>query len=154
VRPRLLPAALIGTLQVARWGHFDARRSLRTGVLTFRAFQASDRVRGLAVTRVNAVLYNPGLWDFNETLAHEMVHTLQYDDFSGATLFAKPLAERAGDWWLARSIGRWIYPDLHAGIDAFRYEVLGGGTHTCENLLEREAYLFSQRWWVFPSHCW
>lgn len=149
IRTRLLPIALIGTLQVAQWGRFDARRSLRTGVLTFRSTRDPGRVGGLAVTRVNSVLYNPWIPnDFvSETLAHELVHTLQYDDFAGVTLFARPLARRVGgDWAPGRALGRWIYPDLQAGIDALRYEVLNGGSSTCANSLEREAYTLSARW--------
>jgi hypothetical protein len=156
IQPRVLPASLVATLYLAKWGHLDSRTSLRTGVLTFRGFKGGGHVRGLAVTRVNAVMYAPGYWDgaFNEMFAHELTHTLQYDDYAGATLFGKRLAEGTDGGWLARTLGRWIYPDVHAGIDAFRYQVLGGGTSTCENALEREAYLFTQRWEPFPSHCW
>lgn len=149
VRPRLLPVALFGTLYFASYGRLDARRSLRTGILVFRARPASDRVRGLAVTRVNTVLYRSDLPDdfISETLAHELVHTLQYDDFSGTTLFARPMATRIGrEWAFGQALGRWIYPDLHAGIDALHYEVLNGGVSSCANALEREAYTLSARW--------
>lgn len=149
VRARLLPVALYGAVHIASYGRLDARRSLRTGVLTFRARPASDRVRGLAVTRVNTVLYRPDLPDdfISETLAHELVHTLQYDDFAGTTLFARPVATEIGaEWAFGRALGRWIYPDLHAGIDALQYEILNGGVSSCANALEREAYTLSARW--------
>lgn len=150
LQPRLLPVALIGTIHVAQWGRLDTRRSLRTGVLTFRARPDDDRVRAFGVTRVNAVLYSPVVEGalFSEVIAHELVHTLQYDDFAGATLLLKPLAGAAEDWPLAKAAGRWIYPDLHAGIDALRYSVLNGGTRTCANALEREAYQFAGRFWL------
>ena len=149
LRTRVLPVALYGALHIASYGRLDARRSLRTGVLTFRARPASGRVRGLAVTRVNTVLYRPGLPDhvMSETLAHELVHTLQYDDFAGATLFARPVATQIGsEWAFGRALGRWFYPDLHAGIDALHYEILNGGVSSCANALEREAYTLSARW--------
>lgn len=146
VRSRLLPAALLGTIHVAQWGHFDAKRSLRTGVLTFRARPTDHHVRGLAVTRVNTVLYGP--WSefmISEVLAHELVHTLQYDDYAGATMLFKPLVGFAEDWPMAKLGARWVYPDVHAGIDMLRYEVLYGGQKTCANPLEREAYRFTSR---------
>jgi hypothetical protein len=148
VQPRLLPASLVATLYLAKWGHFDSRTSLRTGVLTFRAFEGGGRVRGHAVTRVNAVMYSGDVADgayFNEVMAHELTHTLQYDDFAGVPLFAKPLTKQRQDWWLARNVGRWIYPDLQSGIDAFRYAVLNSGTSHCTNALELEAHMFSAR---------
>lgn len=151
VRSRLLPAALVGAIHVAQWGHLDAKRSLRTGILTFRARSSDDHVRGLAVTRVNTVLYAPWATEFilSEVLAHELVHTLQYDDYAGATMLLKPLVGFAEDWSVAKLGARWVYPDVHAGIDALRYEVLYGGQKTCANPLEREAYRFTARYFGF-----
>lgn len=151
VQARLLPAALVSTVQMSQWGRLDARRSLRTGILTFTTHHQQDRVRGLAVTRVNTVLYVPWVSasSLSEVLAHELIHTLQYDDYAGTTLLAKPLSRSAEDWPLARTLSRWVYPDLHAGIDAFFYEVLNGGASGCTNAHEREAYTLSARW----SYC-
>jgi hypothetical protein len=149
LRPRILPAALAGTIYVASRGAFDPASSLRTGLLVFHT---SDELHGqhdvTAVTVVNSILYTTGAatrW-LPETIAHEIIHSMQYDDYAGFTYFLRPLATTMFESRPALGrIGRWVHPDLHYAGFLVNYFVFQGGSGRsyCSNTLEQEAIFLS-----------
>lgn len=147
VLPRFMPSMFGGYVFIlAHGGRFDALTSLRSGALTFRAREISYSPNLVASTTTNGFLFVNSLRSgpvFYETYAHEMVHSFQFQEFSGVNYFFKPLTDK----WKERSpafakISRYVYGDLNYEMMLLNYFVAQRGykgQHYCHNLLENEA---------------
>jgi hypothetical protein len=77
------------------------------------------------------------------TFGHEMIHTFQFQEFSGVNYFFKPFTDK----WEIRSanyrkITKWVNLDLNYEAMLFNYFVIQGGSNGknyCHNFLENEA---------------
>jgi hypothetical protein len=151
VRSRLLPGELGGTLVQATQGKLDLGRSLKSGTFIF---WTRDQIAGLpeamGFTAAGSVLYSTrqSPRHLNETIAHEIEHTFQSEDYVGVASFLKPLADRAA----RRSpefagLGRWVYPDVSVVLFIADYFLIrgGAGREYCQNFHEREARFLATR---------
>lgn len=151
VRSRLLPAGLGGTLIQASQGKLDLERSLKSGAFIF---WTRDEIAGLpdamGFTAAGSVIYSARQSErrLNETIAHEIEHTFQSEDYVGVASFLKPLAERASRASPEMAgLGRWVYPDVSVGLFVADYFLIrsGAGRQYCQNFHEREARFLATR---------
>jgi hypothetical protein len=140
LQTRILPVALSDAITAASHHDIDWVRSLQIGTTVFQS--RGDLGEGSAATIVNSIVYREGgdQREAEPSLAHELVHTFRYEDFSALTYyFARP-TER----WITPhlpQLARWFYPDFQYAALRVHYVLVegGGGQHYCANFLEREA---------------
>ncbi|MFN8583554.1 MAG: hypothetical protein U0163_21575 [Gemmatimonadaceae bacterium] len=144
IRFRLLPSSLISTAIFARRFNLNWSRTLETGGIVFDTRDGSDG-SGETLANVIAVVDSPDHFETDPRLAHELVHSLQFEDFAALTYFFQPLATE----WNAshRTLGRFLYPDfIEFGALRLRYDVIEGGrAEYCRNYLEQEANALGHR---------
>ena len=152
--PRFMPSAFGGIVFMAVNGSLDGATSLKSGTLTFRADKVSYATHLSASTASNGFLFINSLnrgHVFYDTYAHEMIHTFQFQEFSGINYFFKPLTEK----WKIKSprfekLSRWIYGDVNFEVMLYNYFIIqrgyeDGPTAYCDNYLENEAEFLSVR---------
>lgn len=134
---RLLPAAAVGAIVDATKYRLDVDRSLKLGLFVFEA--KNTFIGGAGATRVNSIAYTPKFNErhVSETLAHELVHVLQYEDLAALTYYLQRPSQRWIESHTSR-VARWIYPDLEYGALWIRYHWVESDDY-CKNRLEREA---------------
>jgi hypothetical protein len=144
-QPKIMPAALGATFFLAVQSHLDLLASLRSGTPTFRAHRISYQPALVGSTVTNAFLLNDTLTTgrtFYDLYAHEMIHSFQFEEFSGINHFFIPYTNK----WETTSPAfkrahRWIYGDLNHELMLFNYFAIQGGSkrNYCNNFLENEA---------------
>lgn len=84
--------------------------------------------------------------EFYELFAYEMLHTFQFQEFSGINYFPKPLIDK----WRAKSkfyngFCNWVYSDLNYEAMLINYFLIQGGheKNYNTNFLENEAEFLS-----------
>jgi len=144
--PRFMPSTFGGMLFIAMHGRLDLKTTLRSGTVTFRTRRISYAPNLVGSTTTNGFLFSDTLTSgtiFYDTYAHEMVHTFQFQEFSGINYFFKPLTDK----WEANSPGfkklhKWVYGDLNYEAMLLNYFIIQGGYRGriyCHNFLENEA---------------
>jgi hypothetical protein len=144
-QPRVMPAALGATVFLAVQGRLDLTTSLRSGTPTFRTRNISYQPALVGSTVTNAFLLSDTLLTgrtYYDVFAHEMIHSFQFQEFSGVNQFFKPFGQK----WETLSptfkrVHRWVYGDLNHELMLFNYFVIQGGSkrNYCNNFLENEA---------------
>ncbi|MCD6066244.1 MAG: hypothetical protein K0S33_1070 [Bacteroidetes bacterium] len=144
--PRIMPSMLVSTAFMAVYGKMDLKRSLQSGTATFftKGIPYSDYF--VASTPSNGFMFVDTLRNgqiFYNTFAHEMIHTFQFQEFSGCNYFFK----KRTDKWEEKSprfrkLHKYIYGDLNYEIMVINYFLIHKGTEPidyCSNFLENEA---------------
>lgn len=150
LQPRLLPSSLAGILFMARNGRLDLLTTLQSGTFTYRTGRIGYSPTLVGSTASNGFLLNDTLTrglNYYDVYAHEMIHTFQFQDFSGVNYFFKPLTAS----WEAtskefKSSHKWVYGDLNYEIMLLNYFIINKGSrgaNYCHNFLENEAEFLS-----------
>jgi hypothetical protein len=150
--PKVMPSFLAGYLISATLGVPDLRNSLKSGTFYFRTHKIP--VPGLltAVNFGNSILVldsmNTGRY-FHLVSAHELVHSFQFQEWSGVNSFFIPASSslRARSPLFAKA-APWIYFDLNYELMLVNYFLVNQGFRDhgyCNNFLENEAEFLSTR---------
>lgn len=149
IQPKILPLTFIGTIYLATKGNLEFKKTLQSGTFIFKTDintnsddpLSLDNFGGL--TPVNGIVYNSEseYYNFHYMMAHEFVHTFQYQDFSGINLFLKPqldsLKIKSPTF---NAISKWISIDLNVAMFHLNYFIIQGGLSNWDNnFLEMEA---------------
>ena len=144
---RIMPFSMLTTLYYSTRGNFSPEKSLKLGNFVFVAddivMPNGQEAWGAAAT--NTIILRKDLEGVS-TEAHELVHTYQYESFSGINAFLdKPLNQL---YESNRHLG--FYPKIfHTDFNA----ILSGGLYSLEtwtakryhdNFFEEEAYYFTR----------
>jgi len=137
---RVMPIALYGTVISASQGKFDFRKSIKTGTLIFNSNKSNNR----GVTYVNSILLES---NNIKILAHEIIHSYQYEGFISINSFAINLNERLKNKSSSiNKINKWFYFDVHSIFLKGAYELENIGTKSYyDNFFESEANFYSQK---------
>lgn len=143
---RILPTPFGTTLFFITNSKFNLNKSLQLGTLVFSKKGISIRegmqARGAAAT--NAILLRDDL-SLVRTGAHELVHTHQYESFSGINSFLeKPSHELQQESSFFKASSRIFHTDFNAALTSGLYSIenLMNREHR-DNFLEQEAYYFT-----------
>ncbi len=150
VRPRLLLSALGGVLFMARHGRLDLATTLQSGTFIFRTREISYSPTLIGSTTGNGFLLSDTLrsgLNYYDVFAHEMIHTFQFQEFSGLNHYFTPVTEH----WESTSrtfkkIHKWVYGDVNYEIMLLNYFIINRGSrgqNYCHNFLENEAEFLS-----------
>lgn len=145
-RPMLMPFAFGSFVFTAFNGRFDARSSLRSGALVFTNLRIGYASYLVGSTTGNNILFTDTLSKsrrYYEIFAHEMVHTCQFQELSGANYYFKPwTVKRSQKSATFKTLDKWVYGDVNYGLMLVNYFVVQGGiikNRYCRNFLENEA---------------
>lgn len=145
---RLLPFATRSAVVLLSNGYdLSLKKSLAYGALYFEhdGFVGSANYHGYAIA--NSIAINElNQFDKKLTIAHELVHTLQYREYlSFNTFLLKPRNKAIEKWKLLRQIDKYLYVDFP--YYTLFYNIIGVKNTNCyyNNFFEFEAQLFSTR---------
>lgn len=143
---RILPASFATTLYFFTNSRFNLHKSLQLGTVVFSKEEISIRedmqARGAAAT--NVIVLRDDLSSVR-TEAHELVHTYQYESFSGINSFLeKPSYELQQESSFFKAYSRIFHTDFNAALTSGLYSIenLMNREHR-DNLFEKEAYYFT-----------
>ncbi len=148
--PRFMPSNFGGILFMGFHGRLDPRTTLKSGTVTFRTRRIEYYPTLIGSTASNGFLLNDTIGGgtlFYDVYAHEMVHTFQFQEFSGFNHLFTPI----GTKWKERSpllnkFGKYVYMDLNYEMMLINYFIINRGLqdgHYCGNFLENEAEFLS-----------
>ncbi|MDT0647072.1 hypothetical protein RM545_10245 [Zunongwangia sp. F260] len=148
VRYRIMPFALIGTIENAFYGEFNLQRTLKTGFPVFTTDHIDVRDSGYAVIYGQTTWSNSILILANEfgenSLAHEIIHVYQYGQFSGFNSYldkpVKALSKESRFW---KHYNRIFYTDFNYLIASGSYYFLDPDRNW-DNPYEKEARFYSK----------
>jgi hypothetical protein len=150
LQPKLMPSVFAGTVFAATQGKFDLNTTIKSGIPTFRTKEVSYAPQFTASTVTNGIVFSDSLRTgslFFEIYAHEVIHTFQFQEFSGANYFLKPVTDHWKDkypWF--KKMSKWVYGDLNYEIMGINYFLIQKSHYPndyCHNFLENEAETLS-----------
>ncbi len=154
IKYRVMPFALAGTIATATKGKFDLERSLQTGTFVFTSdFISSNSIRDGRVTGQVPLFANSILildnQDGDDALAHEIIHTYQYESFSFVNSYLdKPLDDLFSktESGFLKTYNKIFHTDFNFIIinALFGIEDINGES-AFDNFFEREADFYSNR---------
>lgn len=149
---KLMPSSFVGILFISFHGEFDFRTTLMSGTYTFRTGRINYADRLTGSTTSNGFILTDTLTrskSFHDIYAHEMIHTFQFQHFSGVNYFFDPFKERMSKKYpLFAKISKLVYFDLNYQAMLLNYFLIEGGyspKRYCGNYLENEAEYLSVR---------
>jgi hypothetical protein len=147
--PRLLPSALGGIIFVAaNNGKLNVSETIRSGTLTFTSSSIKYAPQFVASTTGNSIVHVTSLTGpaFYQIYGHEMVHTFQFQEFSGVNYFFMPISNKLknkSDCY--KKLSKWIYLDVNYELMLTNYFLIQGSYKDGynHNFLENEAEFLS-----------
>ena len=148
--PRIMPSSLGGIIFLAANGKLNFKETIQSGTLTFYTPVIKYAPQFVASTPGNGIIHVTSLTGpvFYQTYGHEMIHTFQFQEFSGVNYFFNPISNK----WKSKSptfkkVSKWIYLDLNYELMLANYFLVQGGFKKCycTNFLENEAEFLSTR---------
>ncbi|WP_373059968.1 hypothetical protein [Zunongwangia sp. H14] len=142
---RIMPFSLLRTLYLFSKARLDIDRSMVFGILVFNQetpeiLEEGRSSRGKAY--LNHILLRRGMHQSTE--AHEIIHTYQYEGFSGInTFFDSPMSRLEQKSKLARIYNKIFYTDFNAVFSMSIYNFEWERKGYWENYFEKEARFFS-----------
>ncbi len=151
ITPRFMPSTFGGLVfMTLNSTSFDYKASLRSGTLTFYTDKIRYEPRLVGSTASNGFLFTDTLISgeiFYNTYAHEMVHTFQFQEFSGINhFFDKPSAKLQQKYKWYKKISKYVYIDASYEAMLINYFIINQGPKGklyCRNYLENEAEFLS-----------
>jgi hypothetical protein len=144
--PRLMPSMFFSTVYLSVNGRLNLEKSLQSGTAIFYTRKVPYADRFVASTPSNGLFFVDTLRRgtvFYETFAHEMVHTFQFQEFSGFNYFFKKKTDHWEEKYPRyRKLHKYIYGDLNYELMVFNYFLVFKGITPddyCDNFLENEA---------------
>lgn len=147
--PRLLPSALGGVIFLAgNNGKLNISETFRSGTLTFKTPTIKYATQFDASTTGNSIMHVTSLTghDFYQIYGHEMIHTFQFQEFSGVNYFFIPLSNKLKSQSVYyKKVSKWIYWDFNYELMLTNYFLLQGGYKDGynHNFCEKEAEFLS-----------
>lgn len=141
---RLLPYSLVSAAYGFTQGRLDMKRTLYTGQFFFISQDISDEFRGL--TFANHIMLSKTLYEFRKnTIAHEIIHTYQYEGLMGSNTFFTKISDNINEAKLfGKRYGDMFYTDWNGIISGINH-----GAHLLFNVpyenrfYEKEAAYYS-----------
>lgn len=140
---RFLPEIIYSTIKTAPYGKFDLRRSLTSGVLVFKT---DNPLYSIGISHGRSVLYttnrylNPNQY---QIIAHEYVHTYQFEDFQVINAWLKPIQEKVKSKSIRKIFSNYIYFDAPYVLPFYELEGRYPNNRYYKNFFEFEAQRFS-----------
>ena len=131
-------------------GRLDGETTLKSGTLTFRTRRIDYYPTLIGSTASNGFLLNDTIGGgtfFYDVYAHEMIHTFQFQEFSGFNYLFTPITiewKKQSTFFL--KYGKWIHGDLNYELMLINYFIVNRGLQDgryCRNFLENEAEFLS-----------
>ncbi len=143
LRYKVLPVALGGTIASLRHGKFSLKYTLQTGGTPIFITNSVNNT----FTLVNSIVIeeNRGI---KRSLAHEFLHTLQYDDFMAINVFFNKKREKwASKSKFIKNYSKWVYTDIPGALTLRNLYLLENINQKCyfDNYFESEANYYSNR---------
>ena len=149
---RVMPFALLGTIVTATQGSLDLERSLKTGTFVFTTdFISPNGVENARVTGRTPLFANSVLILDDEAgdnaLAHELIHTYQYESFSFVNSYLNlPYENFTKESGFFRFYNKYFYTDLNFLVVNGLFGLAGSDPNRpFNNFFEREADFYSNR---------
>lgn len=148
-RVRLLPMALYGVMEAAQYGKPDWQLSAWTGCITFVTKEPMgpanklSEVAGLSFSRAMAYTSYYGPAYQYETIAHELVHYFQFNEYQIFNTWGAPAVSDIRQEWLKKIFTHFIYFDAPYFYLAYGIEGRHPAAHYYRNFFEMEAERFA-----------
>ncbi len=151
-RGRVLFSSFITTLVLAKQAKLNVGRTLATGVFFYEkdGLPKGFGLIGSGIGVANSIAVDTNVEagsrnEFYSLVAHEIVHTLQFDNLYWANpLFKRLDSNLKNKSRLYSNLGKYIHLDLNGALHYLIYEVQKSQPWGCR-LYEREAEVFSNR---------
>lgn len=141
VKYKVMPVALLLTGIYAYGNKFELDKSLKTGEVIF---SVSDNFEHAGATWGKLILINESRLNDFDIIAHEIIHSYQYEDFNFINSFIyKPRFELLNKSKFGQRLNKYLYFDLQAPIFGGLYLLENGGKNYYDNFFEYEAGFFS-----------
>lgn len=141
IKYKIMPVALLLTGIYAYGNKFELEKSLKTGEILF---SVSKNFKHAGATWGKLILIDESWLDKNDLIAHEIIHSYQYEDFNFVNTFInKPKLELLNKSKLGEKLNNFFYFDLQAPIFGGLYLLEKGGNNYYDNFFEYEAGFFS-----------
>lgn len=142
---RIMPYSFLSGIYGFTQGKLDAKRTLYTGQLFFISQDISDEFRG--VTFANHIMLSNTLYEFRKnTIAHEIIHTYQYEGLMGVNAFFPKISNHLNQVKLfGKKYGDIFYTDWNGLVSGINH-----GTHLLFNVsyvdrfYEKEAAYYAR----------
>ena len=155
---RVMPFSLISTIYASSKGKFDLETSARLGTFVFRKMRLKDDPLGSAPA--NVIILARG-YEGDMAMAHEIIHTYQYERTSGFNNFftkaERSISDKIGLSEFYNFYNKIFYNDYNYILNTLIYLMADNRGHA-NNFFEDEARYFSghssrmRRWSITPSH--
>ena len=149
---RFLPEIIYSAIKTAPHAKFDFKRSVTSGVLVSKTDNTFNRI---GVSEGRSVLYttdpfqNPNQY---QVIAHEYVHTYQFEDFQVINAWFKPLQEKIKSKTIRKIFSNYIYFDAPYVFPFYELEGRYPYNRYYKNFFEFEAQRFSTNKQVYYRH--
>lgn len=141
IKYKVMPVALLLTAIYAYGNKFELSKSLKTGEIIF---SVSENFEYAGATWGKLILINKSRLNNFDIIAHEIIHSYQYEDFNFINSFIyKPRFEFLNISKFGQKLNKHLYFDLQTPIFAGLYLLENGGKNYYDNFFEYEAGLFS-----------
>jgi hypothetical protein len=138
---KVMPVSLLLTGIYAYGNKFELEKSLKTGEMIF---SVSDNFEHAGATWGKLILIDKSRLDNFDIIAHEIVHSYQYEDFNFVNTFInKPKLDLLNKSKFGKKLNKYFYFDLQAPIFGGLYLLEDGGNRYYDNFFEYEAAIFS-----------
>lgn len=147
-RVRFLPQTITAVINASKQNKFDLKTSLYSGTFTFYNdvdwhFKDNGGLYvGLNYGRGMKYIKNQADETLYPTIAHELIHSFQYEDYQVFNTWVNPLGKKIKTPWVKKLLTNYVYVDLSAFQFFYRlenYQI----KNKIDNYFEFEAYRFS-----------
>ncbi len=142
IKYKVLPIAFLGTIASLDRGKFNLKYSLQTGTPIF----ITKNIKNTA-TYVNSIVIEEHR-EIQRSLAHEFIHTLQYDDFMAINVFFdKKRTKWSKKSKFIKNYTKWVHTDIPGGVILRSFYLLENINQKCyfDNYFENEANFYSNK---------
>lgn len=141
VKYKIMTVSLILTGIYAYGNKFELNKSLRTGEIIF---STSKDFEHAGATWGKLILLNELRLNNFDIIAHEIIHSYQYEDFNFVNTFInKPKLKLLNQSEFGKKLNHYFYFDIQAPIFGGLYLLENNGSNYYDNFFEYEAGFFS-----------
>lgn len=147
VQYRVMPIALAYTIGLTIYSKIELGKTLQSGQFVFSLKPEDwDSANIIALAYPGNILYMDGQYGLNNTLAHEIIHLYQQNDFNGFNAYLdKPVASLSNTSGFMKEINKWIYADGNQLLFMAAYNLQNiNRIYYYDNYFEHEAGYYSK----------
>ena len=146
-KARILPVGIYSIVDGLSKGKFDASATIKTGNITFKTIEPTDReFDGYSSGR--AVVYVANNTDKYHAIAHEIIHQFQFREYQVFNSWINPLSKHVKSEKLKSVFDRYIYFDIPYLWPFYGLEGKHSGPKYYRNFFELEAERLSTNRYV------